>query len=301
MNEFRSQVFGQRKPLLGTKQPKRAKEQPGLANVVVRREETRTTDMRDDDRHRLVEHDAIAIHRRKRSQVELVNLSGGGAMVETSLKPRIGDRLDLELGEGARLEAVVRWVKNGRIGLEFAHETQIDCSPDQREKLFREIIERSFPDLALNVPADAPEPNKPAQAPEPETRRSKRRHPLIWSGVIRLYDREAMVRVRNISSHGALIHSDLTLTPGVSLQLELGGAGIVESKVSWAVGDQAGLSFESEFDILKLSLIRPSVVPFDWDAPTHLRTAAKPSPWDKAWKRMSVEDLARSLEGYLKR
>lgn len=305
MNEFRSQIFGDRKPLLGTKQRKSSTGQSALTDLAVKREEVRTTDTRDDDRHRLASQGILCIYQGRRSQAELVNLSGGGAMIAASLNPNLAERIDLEFADGSQIEALVRWVKNGRIGLEFAHETRIECSPEQHAALLHETIIRNFPDLEAGVAASAaavqPEPQEPKTEAAPESRRADDRHPLIWSGTIRLYGREIVVRLRNISPHGALIQSDLTLSPGVSLELDIGGAGSVQAKVTWAAGDQAGLAFESEFDILRLSLSRPTVVPFEWDCPTYLRNAAKPSPWEKIWERLSVEDLAKSLDGYLKR
>lgn len=302
MNEFRSEVFGEKKPLLGTKKPRRRNGGAELSDVAVRREESRKTDTRGDDRHRLVSRQIIVVHRRKRRKMELVNLSGGGAMIAGKLKPNLGERLELEFDEGARMEAVVRWLKEGRIGLEFAHETQIDCSPEQRSALFRQIIERSFPDLAIAPLSIDAEPQ--AEEPEengPESRRSEPRHPLIWSGTIRLFNRDVVVRLRNISSRGALIESDVTLSPDISLVLDLGGAGSIQAKVSWAMGDQAGLVFATEFDVVKLADSRPTAVPLEWDCPTYLRDAGKESPWEAVWGRVSMDELASSLEGYLKR
>lgn len=137
-------------------------------------------------------------------------------------------------------------------------------------------------------------------ADSPDLRRTDKRHPLIWSGTITIGGHEAVVRLRNISAHGALIESDITFSSGLGVKLDLGPSGSVAATVSWAMGDQAGLRFESEFDVMKLALAKPSVVPFEWDAPSYLREASKPSPWEGAWGRVSLEDLAQSLEGFIK-
>ena len=91
-------------------------------------------------------------------EVDLINLSGGGAMIEADLNPRLWDRIDLYLGGGNPIECAVRWLRNGRIGLEFAHETQIDCSPEERDALLLEVIRRSFPDIHLAAASDPPRP-----------------------------------------------------------------------------------------------------------------------------------------------
>ena len=98
---------------------------------------------------------------------DLINLSGGGAMIEADLKPRLWDRIDLYLGAGSPIECAVRWLRNGRIGLEFAHETQIECDEAKRDALLLEVIRRSFPDLK---PSD-----RGRARPEPQPKRKSQR------------------------------------------------------------------------------------------------------------------------------
>jgi hypothetical protein len=305
VNEFREEIFGkcEQKPLLGTKQPRRSSG-GSLADLAVPRHEARTTDTRGDDRHRLSGETVSAIHRRKRHEVELINLSGGGAMVSGDLVPKLWDRIDLDFGETGRIETAVRWVKDGRIGLEFAHETHIDCSPEERSALLREVLQRCFADIGAPVHSvdhgaeEAPQASAPDSA---DDGRAESRHPLIWSGMIRLKGHEAEVRLRNISSRGALIESEITLFADTRLLLDLGKSGSLAATVAWAVGDQAGLLFDAEFDLQLLAASQPSVAPIEWDAPTYLRNAAKDSPWEQGWGRASLEELASSLEGFLKR
>lgn len=303
MNEFRSQILGnaEKKPLLGTKQRRDRGGGGDLTAVKVTRQEARTTDTRGDDRHRLSGQTVAAILRGKRREVELINLSGGGAMIAGKLAAQLWERIDLDFGETGCIEAVVRWVKDGRIGLEFAHETKIDCSPDERIALLRDVIERSFPELGVTLHEPEGRIEEAVETPDPESRRAEQRHPLIWSGTVRFKNNEAPVRLRNISSRGALIQSDITIFADSTLQLDLGEAGAIAATVSWAVGDQAGLVFAEEFDLRKLSASRPQVAPVEWDAPTYLKNAAKDSPWEKGWGRASMEELATSLEGFLKR
>src|SRR5437899_1851038 len=79
-----------------------------------------------DDRHRLVGERAQLTHDGNTHEVVLINLSGGGAMIETSIELLIWDRVHLHLGDHGDIECTVRWVRDGRIGLEFAHETRLD-------------------------------------------------------------------------------------------------------------------------------------------------------------------------------
>lgn len=302
MNEFRSRVFGQKvsgEALLGSKAPRGDRASGGLTDVAVQRHETRSADSRIDDRHRLESITVTAEHRGKRTNVQLINLSGGGAMIAATLSPNITDRVDLDFGETGRIESVVRWVKNGRIGLEFAHETQIDCSPEQRSALLREVIERTFPEVALADRPSQPEPE--AEDASATEGRRETRHPLIWSGTVRIKNHEAPVRIRNISSRGALIQSDITMYAGTLLLLDLGEAGSVAATVNWAAGDQAGLLFDSDFDIRQLAAAKPKVAPVEWMCPKYLQDAGKETAWEEAWGRATIDELASSLEGFLKR
>jgi hypothetical protein len=306
MNSIREQIFGgqqaERRSLLGAKRKKGAAAGAGLASVAIPRAETRMSDSRDGDRHRLTGEEVTVKHGRKSHRVELVNLSGGGAMVAGDWEPNLWDRVALKLGESASLEAVVRWVKGGRVGLEFAHETHIDCAPVERARLLQQVIARSFEcEVAVATPA-APEP-KPEPAPEPKGAegRGEFRHPLIWSGQIH-YDFESTpVRLRNISKNGALIECATPLPVGAEPLLDLGEAGSVFARVSWAVGDQVGLEFQTEFDLGDLVKSRPDLVSANWQAPSYLKSPNPGAPPEQdPWRRLSVDELNERLEGYLK-
>ena len=54
-----------------------------------------------------------------KEEVSVVNLSGGGAMVETRLPLRLGERFDLTINGWGTVPVVVRWVSNDHAGLEF--------------------------------------------------------------------------------------------------------------------------------------------------------------------------------------
>ena len=308
MNSIREQIFGgeraERRALIGAKRKKGASAESGLTSVAIPRAEIRMNDSREGDRHRLTGEQVTVKHGRKSYKVELVNLSGGGAMVAGELKPNLWDRVELKLGDGASLEAVVRWVKGGRVGLEFAHETQIDCAPVERARLLQQVIARSFEtEIAVATPVEPQ--TKPASADRnkgPEGR-GEFRHPLIWSGQIH-YDFESTpVRLRNISSNGALIECSTPLPVGAEPLLDLGDAGSVFARVSWAVGDQVGLAFQTEFDLSDLVKSRPDLTPADWQAPNYLdkNNKASESPWSDPWQRLSVRELSEELEGFLKR
>lgn len=52
--------------------------------------------------------------------VKIINQSRSGAMLSCSETPQVGEVVALDLAERAPSAAVVRWVRDGRIGIHFA-------------------------------------------------------------------------------------------------------------------------------------------------------------------------------------
>jgi hypothetical protein len=273
---------------------------PGaLDSVPVAREVSRTANTRVQDRHRLAEQQVKVTHKRSDHLVQLINLSGGGAMIAGDFAPLLWDKVKLHLGEDGVLDCAVRWLKGDRIGLEFAHETRLDCSADKQAHLLREVIANSFPDVAFE--ADAAKPAADAALPSDE-HRGERRHPLIWSGELHYDFQTTPVRLRNISERGAQIECDRILAVGAEPLLDLGEAGSVFGTITWTVGDQAGLSFHTPFDMTMLAKAKPQLAPARWEAPEYLKQERSAnSPWANEWGRMSLGELKDELESFLKR
>ena len=305
MNKFRSTIlsgmgFRTENPLVRGKEA-RGDGSDDLSSVEVSRAETRTANHREDDRHRLAAEQAAARCDGETHQVDLVNLSGGGAMIRADFTPRLWDRVDLILAEGAEIECAVRWLRADRVGLEFAHETRIDCAPEVRDALLLDVVRRSFPDIAAKE--REPEAEVPqTEAADPASRRTERRHPLIWMGDVIHNHSSERVRLRNISEHGAMIESPISYHQGGELLLDLGEAGQHFATIGWTCADKAGLVFDKPFNLAALSKARPQVAPG-----LHSQPGVKRLPiddnnaWADGWQRQSVNELRESLEGYLKR
>lgn len=298
---IRSKIFGSKdepepQPILQTKRPKGVQADM-LHSVPVAREEARRGNTRSDDRHRVQSQPVEVTHRGERHKAELINLSGGGAMISAGFEATLWERLDLHLAEDGIIECAVRWLKGDRIGLEFAHETRLDCSLDEQASLLREVLARSFCDVQLDVV----EPPAPALA-DAEELRDHRRHPLIWSGALHYDFQSVPVRLRNISRSGALIDCQAMVHVGAEPLLDLGEAGSVFATVSWVVGDQVGLKFHTPFDLGLLAKARPEIAPVKWERPAYLSAAGTvDSPWANEWQRMSLSELKDELDGYMKR
>jgi hypothetical protein len=295
---IRAKIFGGQtadEPILKAKTPKGAKAD-ALGSIAVRREESRKSNSRRDDRHRLSDELVRLCHDNTSYEVELINLSGGGAMVRGDLDPKLWDMVRLELGDGATIECAVRWIRDDRFGLEFAHETRIDCGADEQAALLREVVRRTFPDLETDVPSEA----VPSQ--DGPDARDDRRHPLVWSGVLHHDYQSTPVRLRNISAAGVMIECANPLRLGSEPLLELSDALSLSATVTWGVGDHAGLRFHSPFDLHQLAQTKPAVAAAEWQPPSYLECrSVTDSPWAEQWDRLSVGELRQQLEGFLKR
>jgi hypothetical protein len=310
MNSFRSAILSgnglhPKNPLVREKKKKGATED-NLSSVEVPRSETRCTNQRDDDRHRLDQETAHARFQGKEHEVDLINLSGGGAMIRCDFKPRLWERVDLILVEGGEIECAVRWIRDDRIGLEFAHETRIDCEPEARDALLLDVIHRSFPDVALAPRAEHAQLQSASQPDDNDsvanTRRTERRHPLVWMGELYFSHSNDKVRLRNISEHGALIESPVPYPLDAEVMLDIGDAGQHFATVSWTRGDKIGLKFNNPFDLKCLGSAKPEVAPEMLIRPGPSRLSVdQDNPWAEGWQRQSLEELRDDLEGYLKR
>lgn len=296
---IRAKIYGgataAEEPLLQAKKPRGAKADT-LHSVSVAREARRLSNSRAEDRHRLSGEHARLTHNGQDFEVELINLSGGGAMVAGAFEPLVWDRVELHLGNHGTIECAVRWIRDDHVGLEFAHETQLGWPSDQVATVLRHVIERTFPHIAFPE-ADEPLP-PPVDRRSGEEHRTAPRHPLVWTGMLYHDYQSSEVRVRNISSTGAMIETNAQVRVGAEPLLELTDAASVSATVEWAVGDQVGLRFHSPFDMSLLIESRPGVAEANWTPPAYLDP-------DKAeigdhWGRLTLYELRDELEGFLK-
>ena len=70
---------------------------------------------------------------------------------------------------------------------------------------------------------------------------------IQWNGM------QFQVRVRNISSGGAMVEGDRTLPPGSNIQLDLPEGGSLGAEVKWCEARRMGLQFDEAFDLRKLN------------------------------------------------
>lgn len=305
MNSFRDAIPKGRAPAGPVMPAKKARQQgtgDDLSAVPVPRSESRTHNHRTEHRHIAGIGQAHLFIKRKSYVVDLLNLSGGGAMIRTNVPLKLWERLHLGLAEGDRVECAVRWVKGDRIGLEFAHETQVAGDASKRDAMLLDTISRNFPELALEPTLENGNEETERKAGPDAQRRADLRHPLIWTGHI-LFDFESSrARLRNISELGSLVECVRAIPAGSEVLLDLSAAGQHFAIVSWARGDQIGLRFQQPFDIACLARVKPEVAPERWSRPDYLNAGQDmDSPWAEPWERLTLPELRDSLEGFLKR
>mgnify|MGYP003577686272 CR=1 FL=1 len=257
MHEIRSSVLAEGlrgdSPLLSKKAklPRgRAGQHPeegeaaSLMTVPIPRFESRHSNHRSEERQPNVVESARLTIGEAGYDVRVANVSSKGAMVDTCAELLIGERVEIAFPDCNRLRGNVRWVKDGRAGIEFQEQTEIIASASVREAVRR-------PFLGLVSTEDVGE--------EPGCRRERAaRIGLIWSGLLQAGDVEASVRLRNISCGGAMLECAQDLPIGARVRLDLADAGLVDAEVRWSLGGQIGISFDETFDVQRLARARPA-------------------------------------------
>ncbi len=252
---IRSQIYGQRgpaeSPLVRAKKPNGVRADD-LLSIPVRREQSRQADTRLERRYPLVSEKTQVDSDCAAHEVQLLNICSAGAMITAAFEPTLWDRLELHLSEHGVIDCSVVWIKNGRVGLEFARETRLDCAEDDQGALLREVILRHFPEAEFHGRADL-------EAPDSSENRGEFRHPFVWSGTLHCEYGSTAARLRNVSPDGAMVETSFELAPGAEPYLDLGEAGSVFGTIVWAEGNQSGLKFHERFDMSRLVYAKPQL------------------------------------------
>ncbi len=123
MNEFRSALkngdLAKAMSPIAADKDRRRKVEKGLASVLIPRTERRATNQRREERYRGIVERAGLTFRGKTLLAKVVNISESGLMIETPIVPRIGEELAVEFEGFEPLTGIVRWVRDGRFGLDL--------------------------------------------------------------------------------------------------------------------------------------------------------------------------------------
>ena len=146
----------------------------------------------------------------------LRNLSEGGAQIEGEISAPIGATVYYAIDEGTRIEAEIRWKKDGRIGLA------------NREA--RQLQPASFPRRAVRLPM--------------------RHEANAW-----VDGRRFQVRIANISQQGARVIGLPEVPVGKPIVLQMGSIEIQSVTARWVGGMAAGVRFPRPLPIAQLNEI----------------------------------------------
>jgi len=199
------------------------------------------------------------------------------------IEPRIGEQIEMQFSTQNRTRCAVRWMREGRVGVEFIDETIVwDCSQPHRQAPDRRAVPGSAEDRAEQ---------ERLLANRDERHKLIRKGTLYWSGIT------IPVRIRNISENGANVEGGRTLWPGAEVELDLGDAGWQMAEVRWAEDGQLGLRFFDTFDLDTLAPSKADAeVPPDMLKPAYLETENRAdSPWASRFQRLSMTEL-KSIE-----
>ncbi|MFL6844150.1 MAG: PilZ domain-containing protein [Allosphingosinicella sp.] len=281
MHELRSTILsGETPPSSPVAHKAKAKKEGagagGLTKIAIKRQEARITNQRAEDRHFGVVERSIVVFRRRKHEVGVVNVSSRGAMIVADIEPRIGEKIDIQFSDENRTRCVVRWIRDGRIGLEFLNET-IFWDSERRGPVFQ--YEKAAPETAPEAPADQRAEREPRQT-------LLRAGTLYWSGI------SIPVRLRNISGGGARVESGRELCAGAEVELDLGGGSYATAEVRWSKSGQIGLRFAEEFDMDALAPSQRGEQIPDVLKPAYLETELEPdSPWAARFEKLTLTEL----------
>ena len=91
-------------------------------HALITRTEPRRIDQRSEERQSGVVERAIIRFRGGEHLVRVVDISSRGTRIECDLRPMIGETIVIQFEHCSRVNAFVRWLREGQIGLNFGHE-----------------------------------------------------------------------------------------------------------------------------------------------------------------------------------
>lgn len=228
-----------------------------LRRVAIRRLERRKVHQRNEDRYVIGNIRAFAKWDHLSTQVKIANMSSNGLMIETERVAEIGTSVSVTFPDCNPVRCSVRWVRDGRIGLEYIEETEI-------------LADAGVQDMILQKIADLlGDPNAISERRVGYEQRCKeQRHDLVWVGALSIGHDTYPVRLRNISASGAMLalEDECDHIEGERAMLDLGEAGQVNGLVKWSAGFELGMEFATAFDLSAL-VAQPAVhTDFEYDA-----------------------------------
>ncbi len=146
----------------------------------------------------------------------LRNISPSGAQIEADLPDPIGAPVCYFFDDESRIQALIAWKHDGRIGLANREVTEANI--------------KSFPRRSLRVPLSAPG--------------------KVWAN-----GNEVAAEVANISQTGAQIIGNFELPTGALISVEIGKLVLPNVTVRWSANNYVGVKFERPLHLRELKTI----------------------------------------------
>lgn len=225
---------------------KHAPRRPGARNlleIAVPRREPRQTHERQEDRRVLTGAKAKLLLGKRAMTVPVANISSNGLMIDCNRMFAIGQQVSVAIDRCDAIPMIVRWVRDGRVGMEFIAETTIVAKSGVQDFII-ETIQREVRTSSLRPP-----PKVGA-----ERRKGSPRHALMWLCELTAGATTVAARIRNISAEGAMLSYDEALAPiiGEPVTLAMGESRPVAGHIRWVADGFAGLSFFEPFPVEEL-------------------------------------------------
>jgi hypothetical protein len=158
----------------------------------------------------------------------LINISTTGAKIRADIEPVIGEPIELAFPSGDRIDGVVRWIRQGCIGVEFG----------------RPGGSRSRPSAAVTDLAEEEADEDCGEEPsDHESGRSAKRARVLLTAKLETGRGPLDARLRDLSCRGALLECRQPLAVGEDVVFSRGDT-VVPARVAWTSGQRVGLEFK---------------------------------------------------------
>lgn len=218
-------------PLASKSRGKKREAEASLCAIRVSRSSARTVDQRGDSRRDSGEPVAMGF-RGEESGAALINISAKGAKIRADIEPTIGEPLELTFPGGERIDGVVRWVREGCVGVEFR-------------------APHAAPGPAAS-PGEAPLVENAADGADEESlchegSRSAKRARVLLAAKLETASGPVDARLRDLSCKGALL--ECSRPPAIGEEVVFSrGKTVIPSRIAWTSGNRIGLEFKEQIE-----------------------------------------------------
>lgn len=256
----RGEMILARKPIRATTDATPRSGAPrGLLEVVIPRQEVRRTHQRGEERRVLRDADAVVTSGGRSFPAPVSNISSNGVMIDCRQPLTLGEDVSVAIGPCEAVPMTVRWIRAGRIGLEFPAETTILSEAGVRDFVI-DVIRRE--NAAQGGYREAVQVGA-------ENRVDGDRHQLMWLCELTLNSGSVAARIRNISARGAMVSFDEPARPfnGERVHLAMGENVYLGAEIRWRADGMAGMVFDEPFPVEHL-IEQPCARIVEPEAPT---------------------------------